>query len=1044
MIIKKYFRLLAILLFLFTFGCCSNAGISRPSNAIISTTLMASLPTTPSGVTLQVISSAQINLSYNASTSSGTTIAKYLIYRNGSFIGTTSGTTYYDVNGLVADTQYCYTVAAQDSNGSVSLLSSQACATTLLPIPPSMPTGLTLLINSSSQINISWVPSTDVGGPGVLGYNIYRSGAFLTSIPGTSYSDVNLAANTQYCYTISAYTTSGISSPQSATACATTLTNILAPTGVSLSVVSAVQINISWNGNGSTYLIYRNGSLIGTTLGTTYNDVGLVNNTQYCYTVASRDSYGRISLLSVQVCATTSSTPSATAFNEWYGPFSSWTNVMGFGAKCDGSTDDSIAINAALAAIGNGTCPPVLLIPGMCLTTQRLYLGNRTHIAVVGLNRDTCGFIYNGGTVSDSPVNDDGTATCFQTDGVSESYFARLTFNGNFKARTVLSSYQQPSNPFENNNLYEDIIVKNSSIDGQGIDGGNKTNGFSNSSFVRAMIISNSYGIVTRCDNSLDIWMTDCLFESNNVACDTRAGSIHTYNCFFKHNNIDIYYPYVTAFFSAVSNTSYQSGIFLETANQGVVTSSLLLKGNTVIDPSQIPYQLGGIGPVIMIGNTTLTTNKTISFTGSFGDIVAVSNTNGLLNWLSVSGGTSMRENLVNNYVVARSSLTYTLPNYPVQATNLNRTIVELTTNVTAALLQTAINNGTDGSVYHIPANVGDTVYHNINFYGSVTFPVGKDVRIVGDGQETRLVQNNPGLFFILPHPSHVTLSHLELFGYYKSEDVTVTNVGTTTARVYLRECNAQFGTVANVFLGNCPNTIVDIMGLVYNYTYDPNNGYTTATNLVLAGGGKLRFIQTDSSVNNLGLVCLNGGQAYIETSYNEANAAGGTFSNNIFHVGGNGTITYLNTKLVENDPPNTFALATKSGFAVSGLSGQLSFLNCGEFHDWFNISGTITGNIWLDGNTVWNDPQSTFAIYNSTSYTPIQNMNYNYSTTGAGGSRLTDVGTISNALTLQMLSQALTEYCDRYPMGRRTNQTDVLLDNVYLETGTKNISVNP
>ena len=70
--------------------------------------------------------------------------------------------------------------------------------------------------------------------------------------------------------------------------------------------------------------------------------------------------------------------------------------------------------------------------------------------------------------------------------------------------------------------------------------------------------------------------------------------------------------------------------------------------------------------------------------------------------------------------------------------------------------------------------------------------------------------------------------------------------------------------------------------------------------------------------------------------------------------------------------------------------------------------------------------------------------MNYNYSTTGAGGSRLTDVGTISNALTLQMLSQALTEYCDRYPMGRRTNQTDVLLDNVYLETGTKNISVNP
>src|SRR5216683_7903148 len=61
-------------------------------------------------------------------------------------------------------------------------------------------------------------------------------------------------------------------------------------------------------------------------------------------------------------------------FNEWYGPFPSWTNVTAFGAACDGVTDDSTAVSNALAAIGNGNCSPVLLIPGMCRVTKKPWL----------------------------------------------------------------------------------------------------------------------------------------------------------------------------------------------------------------------------------------------------------------------------------------------------------------------------------------------------------------------------------------------------------------------------------------------------------------------------------------------------------------------------------------------------------------------------------------------------------------------------------------------------------------------------------------------
>ena len=130
-------------------------------------------------------------------------------------------------------------------------------------------------------------------------------------------------------------------------------------------------------------------------------------------------------------------------FNEWYGPFPSWTNVTAFGAACDGVTDDSTAVSNALAAIGTGHCSPVLLIPGMCRVTKKPWLSQRQGVAVVGLNRDTCGFLYDGPTDAANNTNNSGASTCFHADGVVDCYFARLKFDGNFKART--GSFQQPA-----------------------------------------------------------------------------------------------------------------------------------------------------------------------------------------------------------------------------------------------------------------------------------------------------------------------------------------------------------------------------------------------------------------------------------------------------------------------------------------------------------------------------------------------------------------------------------------------------------------------
>jgi hypothetical protein len=87
------------------------------------------------------------------------------------------------------------------------------------------PSGLTASTVSNSQINLSWIPSAAPGGS-IAGYNVFRSGVWVGSSAGTSYSDLGLAAGTAYAYTVAAYDTNGNTSLQSASAGAATLSGI--------------------------------------------------------------------------------------------------------------------------------------------------------------------------------------------------------------------------------------------------------------------------------------------------------------------------------------------------------------------------------------------------------------------------------------------------------------------------------------------------------------------------------------------------------------------------------------------------------------------------------------------------------------------------------------------------------------------------------------------------------------------------------------------------------------------------------------------------
>ncbi|MCP4960901.1 MAG: hypothetical protein GY925_16750, partial [Actinomycetia bacterium] len=72
--------------------------------------------------------------------------------------------------------------------------------------PPTDPSNLVATPLSYHEISLSWTGSTDAGGSGLAGYNIYRDGGAtpIATVAGTTHTDGGLIANTAYTYQVSA------------------------------------------------------------------------------------------------------------------------------------------------------------------------------------------------------------------------------------------------------------------------------------------------------------------------------------------------------------------------------------------------------------------------------------------------------------------------------------------------------------------------------------------------------------------------------------------------------------------------------------------------------------------------------------------------------------------------------------------------------------------------------------------------------------------------------------------------------------------------
>lgn len=270
---------------------------SNPSNAASARTLDGTPPTAPGSFNGTALSATQISLTWSAASDAQTGISEYVVYRGGNEIGRTSGLSYQD-NGLTPGQQYSYQVSAVNGQGDEGAKAGPVSVRTLSEPPPGTPRDLSAEAFSASAMDLAWrAPADD---DNVVSYRVYRGGAAVGTVTGTSFRDSGLASFTVYEYRVRSVNTNGDESDPSNAASARTLdgTPPTTPGSLTGSAVSQSQISLSWSAATDAqtgiaeYVVYRDGGEIARTTALTYDDGGLQADRVYGYQISAVNGQG--------------------------------------------------------------------------------------------------------------------------------------------------------------------------------------------------------------------------------------------------------------------------------------------------------------------------------------------------------------------------------------------------------------------------------------------------------------------------------------------------------------------------------------------------------------------------------------------------------------------------------------------------------------------------------------------------------------------------------------------------------------------------------
>ena len=505
----------------------------------------------------------------------------------------------------------------------------------------------------------------------------------------------------------------------------------------------------------------------------------------YCNNPGTASLSGSISGLTVEApytCVLHSITPtpgfveSAKTFD---GPFASWVNVKTvFGAKGDGTTDDTAAFQAALNSLAQS--PAVLWIPsGTYVLTQGLLVKGLQNITILAEDPLTTTILWKG------PYG----GTMLTLSGCMGFNIGRLTWDGqNATSVAIEVTWDGVSNFYPTRNLIHDSRIINTAA---GIH-----SGYAGETTVeRVHFDHNTQAGVSLGDYDALNWnVVDCLFTDDAIGVTNWYGAGGAFDVtnsvFVRSTTADIQFG-STGPYSFRSNLSVDSKTFLTTAMTGA-SANVIIQGNTIYHPGSTPIQTGTPGTLMILDNRFLNLDPSFNIMFSFCNspiyFISVGNTYAVPQ--PYSGNIGTYTSVDQAIDPDDSAFTPTVPTEVYIPPFSHRPVFEVASGSSDAAIQSAVNAAVAvNGIVHLPAgtyNVGNTL----------EIPLNANVGILGDGALSNL-RAQPTLQgpLLKSHGKTVQLEDLGFCSYSGTEALIELRMpDTPSTRVFCDECSFQIG----------------------------------------------------------------------------------------------------------------------------------------------------------------------------------------------------------------------------------------------------------
>jgi len=555
------------------------------------------------------------------------------------------------------------------------------------------------------------------------------------------------------------------------------------------------------------------------------------------------------------------------ARDEFNGPYASWADVKKrFGAKGDGRTDDTRAIQTAIDSLsvpdknfntGNRKYMVVYLPAGSYCISSTLVLRGKIGVMLVGQDPTTTTLKWTG------PDKD----TILWSDASAYFKISRISWDAN--GRKEMEGIGIHWKNIWNNSVSKSFATLNIELSDNyfigpfrcGISGGTYSNegtGANDSEIAikRCTFNSCTYaGIEIHGFNALDYWIWDCRFVNCNAGVGNHYGNYHVYRSYFSGCSSDVYnnngyYTSVRGCWSENCKTfSYDDGASCNPFKR-------IFQDNTVIDPREQPIRYYHRGKLTFIGNRFTrskdTSVKNFVSTGGWcgGDFGALSLYNSYGDKTPIKLDVAMRlyasgDQYSGAPVQGRAAFLSNMDPLPPLR---NRKVLEVPVGSDADAIQSILDMAASlkgqRPVVHFPMGL-------YWLKRTLVIPAGSDMQLIGDGLLGASVfapdptQTVPVLLLV-KGPSYITIKDLQ-FG----------KDGVKGIQTAIRFEDAdQPGAQAHLDqLYSHADTSLCVSGMDYLYVQKDNSFFTDGN--LISGGPLLRKNELSATAR----VCCYGGQ---------------------------------------------------------------------------------------------------------------------------------------------------------------------------------------